>query len=74
MDHPLPTRDTDRSGTVSKHEFLQFMSRKFERLDTNRNGKLERNELRSLVGKRLDRILDDGLGCAPWEGGAFQWV
>jgi hypothetical protein len=52
----LRQMDTDRNGTVSKHEFLQFMGRKFERLDTNRNGKLERSELRSLVGKRWDRI------------------
>jgi hypothetical protein len=41
--------DTNRNGTVSKIEFLRFMSRKFNRLDTNRNGKLERKELLPLV-------------------------
>ena len=42
--------DTNHNGTVSKSEFLHFMSRRFERLDTNHNGKLERNELRPLAG------------------------
>jgi len=36
--------DTNKNGTVSKIEFLRFMSRKFNRLDTNRNGKRERKE------------------------------
>jgi len=46
----LRQMDTDKNGTVSRHEFLQFVSRKFEALDTNRNGRLERNELRPLAG------------------------
>ncbi len=41
--------DTNKNGTVSKIEFLRFMSWKFNRLDTNRNGKLERKELLPLV-------------------------
>ena len=57
----LRQMDTDRNGTVSKQEFLQFMSRtftrngrtvSFNRLDINRNGKLERNELRPLIAGR----------------------
>jgi hypothetical protein len=48
----LRQTDTDRNGTVSKHEFLKFMSRKFYRLDTNHNYKLERNELRPLIRGR----------------------
>jgi len=48
----LRQMDTDRNGTVSKREFLQFMRRKFYRLDTNHNGKLERNELRRLTRGR----------------------
>jgi Ca2+-binding EF-hand superfamily protein len=48
----LRQMDTDRNGTVSKTEFLQFMSRRFNRLDKNHNGKLERNELRTPIGGR----------------------
>jgi Ca2+-binding EF-hand superfamily protein len=50
--HSFHQMDRDRNGTVSRAEFLQFMSRRFNRLDTNHNGKLEPNELRpSLHGK-----------------------
>jgi len=48
----LRQMDTDRNGTVSKREFVQFMSRKFNRLDINHNGILEPNELRPLVRGR----------------------
>jgi Ca2+-binding EF-hand superfamily protein len=41
--------DANKNGTVSKIEFLRFMSRKFNGLDTNRNGRLERKELLPLV-------------------------
>jgi Ca2+-binding EF-hand superfamily protein len=41
--------DANRNGTVSKIEFLRFVSRKFNRLDTNHNGRLERKELLPLV-------------------------
>jgi Ca2+-binding EF-hand superfamily protein/mono/diheme cytochrome c family protein len=44
----LRTMDTDKSGTVSKDEFLQFMSEMFDRLDVNKNDQLEREELRQL--------------------------
>jgi len=50
----LRQMDRNRNGTVSKAEFLQFMSRKFNRLDANRNGKLDRNELRPLIRGRWD--------------------
>lgn len=40
--------DTDMNGTVSKDEFLQFMTQTFDRLDVNKNGQLEREELRHL--------------------------
>jgi Ca2+-binding EF-hand superfamily protein len=40
--------DTDVNGTVSKDEFLQFMSQTFDRLDVNKSGGLERLELRHL--------------------------
>ena len=41
--------DTDRNGTVSKDEFLQFMSETFDRLDINRSGQLEPNEVRRMT-------------------------
>jgi Ca2+-binding EF-hand superfamily protein len=40
--------DSDKSGTVSKDEFLQFVSQTFDRLDANKNGELEREELRQM--------------------------
>jgi len=40
--------DTDLNGTVSKDEFLKFMSQTFDRLDVNKSGELERQELRQL--------------------------
>jgi Ca2+-binding EF-hand superfamily protein len=38
--------DQDKNGTVSKDEFMQYMSEMFDRLDVDRSGQLERNELR----------------------------
>jgi EF hand len=38
--------DKDKDGSVSKDEFMQFMSREFDRLDVNKNGKLEPQHLR----------------------------
>ena len=55
--------DRDKSGSVSKTEFVQFMSHginrpdmrlmslRFNRLDTNHNGRLERNELQPSAAK-----------------------
>ena len=40
--------DEDQNGTVSKDEFLQYMSQTFDRLDVNQSGELEREELRHL--------------------------
>lgn len=37
--------DTDKNGKVSKREFMNFMSREFDRLDTNHDGELDVNEL-----------------------------
>jgi EF hand len=49
-EHLLRQMDTNQNGTVSKHEFLQYIGQKFERLDANRNGRLERHELKPLLG------------------------
>jgi Ca2+-binding EF-hand superfamily protein len=38
--------DKDKNGTVSKDEFMQFMSAEFDRLDVDKSGTLEHKELR----------------------------
>jgi Ca2+-binding EF-hand superfamily protein len=42
----LRLMDKDRNGTVSKDEFMQYMSQMFDRLDVDRSQQLERKELR----------------------------
>jgi hypothetical protein len=37
--------DTDKSGKVSKEEFMKFMEAEFERLDVNKDGELDVKEL-----------------------------
>jgi Ca2+-binding EF-hand superfamily protein len=37
--------DTDKSGKVSKREFMSFMEAEFERLDINKDGELDVKEL-----------------------------
>jgi hypothetical protein len=37
--------DADKSGTVSKKEFMDFMEAEFDRLDTNKDGVLDVKEL-----------------------------
>jgi|SRR5579863_2876304 hypothetical protein len=37
--------DTDKSGKVSKQEFMSFMEAEFERLDINKDGELDVKEL-----------------------------
>ncbi len=48
--------DTDKSGRVSKKEWMDFMSKQFDLLDTNHDGQLDVKELarfheRPCVGK-----------------------
>ncbi len=37
--------DTDKSGKVSKQEFMHFMEQEFDRLDVNKDGELDVKEL-----------------------------
>ncbi len=37
--------DTDKSGKVSKKEFMEFMSAEFDRLDKDKSGELDVKEL-----------------------------
>ena len=41
----LRLMDKDKNGAVSKDEFLQYMSRTFDRRDVNKSGQLERGEM-----------------------------
>lgn len=41
--------DKDRSGQVSKEEFLQFMGEEFDRIDADKSGTLTRTELSQSV-------------------------
>lgn len=41
--------DRGQNASVSKDEFLQFMSQTFDRLDVNKSGQLEPDELRQLT-------------------------
>jgi Ca2+-binding EF-hand superfamily protein len=40
--------DKDKNGSVSKDEFMQFMSAEFDRLDVDKSGTLEHKELRAV--------------------------
>jgi hypothetical protein len=41
----LLAMDTDKSGQVSKQEWMKFMEEEFDRLDTDHKGQLEVKEL-----------------------------
>ena len=41
----LNLMDTDKSGKVSKEEFMRFMAAEFDLADTNKNGELDPKEL-----------------------------
>jgi Ca2+-binding EF-hand superfamily protein len=45
----LRQMDKDKNGTVSKSEFLQYFSERFDRLDVNRDRRLESDELRPIL-------------------------
>jgi hypothetical protein len=44
----LKLMDTDKSGKVSRAEFMSFMAAEFDRLDTNHDGELDVKELEQL--------------------------
>jgi len=41
----LVLMDTDKSGKVSRQEFMAFMEAEFERMDVNKDGELDVKEL-----------------------------
>jgi EF hand len=44
----LMLMDTDKSGKVSRQEFMNFMAAEFDRLDKNKDGELDVKELGQL--------------------------
>jgi hypothetical protein len=62
--------DADRNGSVSKDEFMNYMSQTFDRLDVNKSGTLEPNELRRMTIPRWELgqeapIINQGGGRNP---------
>lgn len=51
----LRMMDKDQNGTVSKEEFMQYMSQTFDKLDVNANRELEAAELRPLTSPNWSR-------------------
>jgi hypothetical protein len=41
----LALMDTDKNGKISKKEWMNFMSKEFDRLDTDHSGELDPHEL-----------------------------
>ena len=52
--HLLLLMDTDKTGKISKREFMSFMEAEFDRLDTKKDGKLDVKELTKLRVRPVD--------------------
>lgn len=50
--------DTDKNHEVSKQEFLDFMSKEFDRLDVNHDGKLQQSEIvdKPIIGQQKTSV------------------
>jgi hypothetical protein len=50
--------DADKNHEVSKAEFMDFMSREFDRLDVNHDGKLQQSEIlnKSMMGQQKTSV------------------
>jgi Ca2+-binding EF-hand superfamily protein len=62
--------DADKNGSVSKEEFMNYMSQTFDRLDVDKSGTLEPNELRRMTIPRWELrqeapIINQGGGRNP---------
>jgi EF hand domain-containing protein len=51
--------DTDKSGKISKQEWMKFIEAEFDRLDKNKNGELDVKEI-SQSRLRVSRPIDVG--------------
>jgi Ca2+-binding EF-hand superfamily protein len=45
----LRLMDKDKNGTVSKNEFMNYFSQRFDRLDVDHNRRLGKDELRAML-------------------------
>jgi hypothetical protein len=45
----LRLMDKDKNGTVSKNEFMNYFSQRFDKLDVDHNRRLEPDELRPML-------------------------
>jgi hypothetical protein len=54
----IDAMDADRNHEVSKQEFLDFMSREFDRLDVNHDGKLQQSEMldKPIIGQQKSSV------------------
>jgi Ca2+-binding EF-hand superfamily protein len=53
--------DTNKSGKISKQEWMKFMEAEFDRLDKNKSGEIDVKELtQSRVSVRQGRFTDAG--------------
>jgi hypothetical protein len=54
----IDAMDADKNHEVSKAEFLDFMSKEFDRLDVNHDGKLQQSEIlnKPLMGQQKSSV------------------
>jgi hypothetical protein len=54
----IDAMDADRNHEVSKAEFLDFMSKEFDRLDVNHDGKLQQSEIlnKPIIGQQKTSV------------------
>jgi hypothetical protein len=51
LERLIDLMDTDKSGKVSKAEFMKFMQAEFDFADKNKDGELDPAELKTLVAR-----------------------
>ena len=54
----IDAMDADKNHEVSKKEFLDFMSKEFDRLDVNHDGKLQQSEIlgKPIIGQQKSSV------------------
>jgi Ca2+-binding EF-hand superfamily protein len=53
--------DTDKDGRISKKEWMEFMSKEFDRLDTDHNGYIDQKDL-MVTQIRIQHVNPEVLG------------
>ena len=54
----IDAMDADKNHEVSKAEFMDFMSKEFDRLDVNHDGKLQQSEIlnKPMIGQQKSSV------------------